>query len=145
MARQKLDNLAFLSYPVRFIRRERQFLQHCALAVCFKVLLQCNQNVWIERKDEETYRIAEKNFKIFNLVILILNVTIPCVFEALLLNGKIKLWRLETKQANLPTKFKLKNTIAYLSFAFLVIALHLLTALFLLIAVILIRRGLIKE
>ena len=63
MARQKLDILAFLSYPVRFLRRERQFLQHCALVVCFKVLLQCNQNVWIERKDEETYRIAGKELQ----------------------------------------------------------------------------------
>ena len=55
-----MDILDILSYPVRFLRSSRQFVKHWAMAVCFKVFLQCNQNVWSRRQDKETNRKAGK-------------------------------------------------------------------------------------
>ena len=78
----------------------------------------------------------------FKWVIWILNVILPCVFEGLLVTFRIKIWKHKSSPGQID---KLKFQIIYISFAAVVITLHLMTAFFLLISVILIRRGLIKE
>ena len=55
--------LAFLSLLVHFFGRARQLFQHCAMAVCFKVLLQCNLNVWTERQEKKTNITAGKELQ----------------------------------------------------------------------------------